>query len=91
MDVTTYLFACDRELCRSVSKNGRTPLHTASLHGQLRVLEFLLDECGLRLACSSLTKRCLKLLALLIEYLVLVSTQLQAGVFPRYANITGTL
>ena len=44
ISVVKYLFECDASLWDTVSKNGRTPLHTAALHGNFKVVEVLLGQ-----------------------------------------------
>ncbi|XP_022099762.1 ankyrin repeat domain-containing protein 16-like isoform X2 [Acanthaster planci] len=56
VDILTYLLDCIPDLWDTVSKNGRTPLHTAALHGKHRAVSLLLtrgsypvdqaDSCG---------------------------------------------
>ncbi|XP_066278888.1 ankyrin repeat domain-containing protein 16-like isoform X2 [Branchiostoma lanceolatum] len=52
VNILNYLLDCDSTLWDSVSTNGRTPLHTASLHGRVGAANILLqrylfDEHGL--------------------------------------------
>lgn len=55
-EIVNYLLDLNKGLWKTVSKNGRTPLHTASLHKRLETVEILLtrteidkdaqDNCG---------------------------------------------
>ncbi|XP_035673820.1 ankyrin repeat domain-containing protein 16-like isoform X2 [Branchiostoma floridae] len=46
VDILSYLLDCDGTLWESVSTNGRTPLHTASLHGCVGATQVLLQRCN---------------------------------------------
>ena len=57
MKVLRYLCSLSNVLCDNTSGNGRTPLHTAALHGRDEVVRFLINECGASInildACGS--------------------------------------
>ncbi|XP_019635716.1 PREDICTED: ankyrin repeat domain-containing protein 16-like [Branchiostoma belcheri] len=46
VDIVNFLLDCDCTLWDSVSTNGRTPLHTASLHGCVGAAQVLLQRCN---------------------------------------------
>ncbi|XP_053377890.1 ankyrin repeat domain-containing protein 16-like isoform X2 [Mercenaria mercenaria] len=46
LPIVQYLLQQDSLLWDTASKNGRTPLHTAALHGHNDVLEYMLNICG---------------------------------------------
>ncbi|XP_071961299.1 ankyrin repeat domain-containing protein 16-like [Antedon mediterranea] len=45
-DILSYLLECDNSLYQTVSNNGRTPLHTAALHGRHDACQILLNHCS---------------------------------------------
>lgn len=48
-DLINFLLEIDGALWDSFSRNGRTPLHTVSLHGHTALLEILIQKCSYNL------------------------------------------
>ncbi|XP_021376456.1 ankyrin repeat domain-containing protein 16-like [Mizuhopecten yessoensis] len=46
LSIVKFFHNCNGDLGDTVSKNGRTPLHTTALHGRYEVASFLLEHCG---------------------------------------------
>ncbi|ESN96857.1 hypothetical protein HELRODRAFT_86113 [Helobdella robusta] len=46
VEIVKYLLNCNPMLAANQTRNKRTPLHTACLHGHLEVLELLLNRCS---------------------------------------------
>nr|XP_039248464.1 ankyrin repeat domain-containing protein 16-like [Styela clava] len=49
VDMVNYLLNLDGLIWKTVSNNGRTPLHTAAMHGKKEVLDILMQKCDSRL------------------------------------------
>ncbi|XP_077868333.1 ankyrin repeat domain-containing protein 16-like [Saccoglossus kowalevskii] len=45
VDILNYLLNCDENTWNTISKNGRTPLHTAALHGNTEAAKIMIHRC----------------------------------------------
>lgn len=45
VEVLQLLYDQDRRVCKTASKNKRTPMHTAAMHGRLQAVIFLVKHC----------------------------------------------
>lgn len=48
VEIVRYLLRTNENIWDTKSNNGRTPLHTAALHGNKEIIEILLDECSFK-------------------------------------------
>uniref|UniRef100_H2Z4W8 Uncharacterized protein n=1 Tax=Ciona savignyi TaxID=51511 RepID=H2Z4W8_CIOSA len=57
VSMVEYLYNRDSFIAETISTNGRTPVHTAALHGKFKVLQYLTGTCKLSMktrdACGS--------------------------------------
>ncbi|KAJ7370008.1 Ankyrin repeat domain-containing protein 16 [Desmophyllum pertusum] len=44
-EILNYLLDCCNDIWDSCSKNGRTPLHTAALHGRVDAIKLMISRC----------------------------------------------